>query len=123
MVRLKVKRLKKIALFLSILVASQSIIVFGNTEDDLQNKINENNSNIEQLEDKKEEINEVGFFLAIKVCGLGLRILFIAVLGISNSYKVILAIVNEVGVYTRGKLVSSNTEDMLDTTVGTFDHN
>ena len=58
MVKVKVKKLRKIALFLSILVASQSVIVFGNTEDDLQNKINENNSNIEELEDKKEELNE-----------------------------------------------------------------
>lgn len=58
MVNLRVNKLKKIALFLSILVASQSVIVFGNTENDLQNKINENNSNIEELEDKKEELNE-----------------------------------------------------------------
>lgn len=51
------KKLKKIALALSILMISQSFTVFADTESDLQTKIEENKSSIEALEDKKEEIN------------------------------------------------------------------
>lgn len=51
------KKLKKIALALSVLMMSQSFTVFAKTESDLQIKIEENKSNIEALEDKKEEIN------------------------------------------------------------------
>jgi len=52
-----VKKLKKIALALSILMISQSFTVFAKTESDLQTKIEENKSSIEALKDKKEEIN------------------------------------------------------------------
>ena len=51
------KKLKKIALALSILMISQSFTVFADTESDLQTKIEENKSSIEALKDKKEEIN------------------------------------------------------------------
>lgn len=59
MVKLKLKKLRKIALLLSVLIVSQRVVAFSYTENDLQNKINENNSHIEKLEEKKEEINEV----------------------------------------------------------------
>ena len=54
----KVNKIKKTALALSLLSIVNSNVVFADTESDLQKKINENNSNIEALEDKKNELNE-----------------------------------------------------------------